>query len=97
MAVQIAHLQAVSGNRRWISCLPQSGMQSLALICMLLTVGTIVVPRGDRGVDGLVAIIAKQAQDYTAQRSSMIIARLDDKRQCRPVVNGANVPRVNGA
>ncbi len=53
-------------------------MQSLALICMLLTVGTIVVPRGDRGVDGLVAVIAKQAQDYAAQRSSINIARLED-------------------
>jgi len=82
-------------SRRWLpGWIPRGGMQTLALMCMLLTVGTIIVPRGDRGVDGLVATIAKRAQERAAHQSSAFIARLKGTRHCRPIADSSTVQRV---
>lgn len=81
---------------RWLpGWIPRGGMQTLALMCMLLTVGTIIVPRGDRGVDGLVATIAKRAQERAAHQSSAFIARLKGTRHCRPIADSSTVQRVS--
>ena len=74
--------------------MPRSGMQSLAVVCMLLTVGTIVVPRGDLGVDGLVAGILRHTREKANVKSSAFIARMSGTRQCTPLKPENNPQRV---
>lgn len=84
-------------SRGWMQrCMPKSSMQSLAVLCMLLTLGTIIVPRGDWGVDGLVAgvVLKRQQASMRASHASAFIPHRFGKRQCRPLKPGRTTPRV---
>lgn len=71
-------------------------MQSLAALCLLLTLGTIIVPRGDRGVDGLVAGIVQLTQQPSSKSKDVsgYIPRRFGKRKCSLVPLGSTPPRV---
>lgn len=90
----------ISGNCR---C---SGGVSVALICLLLTMGSFVAPGSNQGIDALARHVvrgvihlgsrAREASEDAQYHSSALVSKLKGERHCRPAPSSlrGNVTKV---
>lgn len=80
-----------SSLRSVLRCVPNSSMQAMAVMCFLLTLATIVLPRFDRGVGFVVGYVEQQQQQA---KNSFQVPRHSQKRNCKPLDPERNPTRV---